>query len=316
MRIRYCRLVTAALAGWLALTGPAAAGTEHANEHGTGGLVFAPHPTLKLAQQELVISADRVGITYTVRNDAETAQTILVTFPLPDLEAGPVSEGEVQLADDPTNFVKAAILVDGQPVMPQVEQRAYALGLDITALLIATGLDIFPATPDLATRIANLSEAHRLEMLQRGILKEDGGTSIPAWTLKTVAHWRQTFAPRRSTTLQHSYRPIIGVTTFGTEALPGLRKRVCLDTAQEQAIGRLPNFGRDGATIKTVSYVASTSGESLGPAQRFKLIVETGDVDTVVATCREGLKRTGPMQLEWNASDYTIDDDLLFAFAR
>lgn len=306
-------LLSIALA-WQPVTVAAA---DISTEVGAGGLSFAANPSIKIEQQDVLITPDRITVTYTLRNEANSQQSIYVSFALPDLDANAVVEGELALAAaDSINFVQFATTADGQPITVLTEQRATALGLDVTNLLSVSGIPQMPTADGLPARLEALTEAQRIGLLERGILKEDGTSLAPAWSVKTVAYWRQSFAPEQTTTIQHSYRPIVGISAFRTDALPNLRKRACITAAHETAIAKLPSSASGAPTLTSITYATTSSADALGPARRFRLIVERGDPLTVIATCRDGLKQTGPMQFDWNATDYVPEDDFQFVFAR
>jgi hypothetical protein len=282
-----------------------------------GGLAFAGNPSLRIEQQDVLITRDKIEVTYKLRNSADTQQAILIAFAAPDLDANAATEDEVALPSaDPTNYVGSSTTVDGQPVTLGIEQRAMALGLDVTGRLQAAGLDLFPYAAGLAAKLDGLATEKRLDLLERGILRDDGANALPAWTLKTVGHWRQAFAPQQTITIVHAYRPIASALPRSDEVMAVQRQRACLTPAQERQIAELPTEGGVTATVTTVGYGATPGGDGLGPVGRFRLIVEAADTLTIVATCREGLKRTGPLQFDWSASDYTPDEDYHLLFAR
>jgi Domain of unknown function (DUF4424) len=286
-------------------------------ELGTGGLAFAANPSIRIEKQDVVIAEDKIMLTYVLSNSAGSPQSIFVSFAWPDLEAGMLADGAHGPGPgNPENFMAAATLVDGQPITPRAEQRAQALGLDTTSALAAARLPLFPLGESIGPALERLSASQRLDLLERGILKEDGPDVVPAWTLKTVAFWRQTFAAGQTITVVHTYRPIAGVSDYRSDAMPSLHKRACLTPAQESAMAKLSSATRVVPQLKMVSYQATPGADALGPVRNFRLIVETKDSQTVVASCREGIKRTSPMQLEWSSQDYSPDEDFLFLFAR
>ena len=282
-----------------------------------GGLAFAANPSVTIEQQDLVIGSASIAVTYTLRNAAQSPQSIVVTFSLPELDASALADGEVTLpAAEPTNYIQFSPKVDGQAPAVKVEQRAIALGLDVSSTLTAAGIPLFPFGTTSASKLSDLSAADRLDLLERGILKEEGSAVVAAWTLKTVAYWRQTFAPGQTITIANSYRPISGAAPSRPEALPTLRKRFCLSTAQEAAIAKLPVEGGVAPTATSVAYLTTAGADQLGPARRFRMLIETNDQLTIVAMCRDGLKRTGPMQLEWTGTEHTLDEDMHILFVR
>jgi hypothetical protein len=305
------------LSCWLGLAYPGvAAASEASVELGAGGLSFAANPSLRIDQQDVLVTPDRISVTYTVRNEASIPQSIYVSFQLPDLDANAITDAEVAIVgNNPTNFVQATTLVDGQPVVLKTEQRAMALGLDITGVLTTAGVALYPFAEATPAHLEALSAPQRLEMLERGILKEDGSSVVPSWSLKTVSYWRQSFAPGQVVTILHSYHPVAGTTAYSAEVMPAQRKRACVSAVNESAIAKLSDGGT-APMLTSIGYVATPGAEALGPVRRFRLIVETSDPNMVVASCRDGLKQTGPMQFDWSASDYTPDEDFQLLFAR
>ena len=308
----------AAIAAWAMLVSATAGyAAETSVEVAAGGLAFAGNPSITLEQQDVLITADAITISYELRNKAQSAQAILVTFALPELDANAVADAELILPSaEPANYVQFLPKADGQPVAFKIEHRAIALGLDVTSSLNSAGIPLFPFGSGAAAKLADLGSAERLDLLERGILKEDGPAAVAAWTLKTVAYWRQTFAPQQTITVVLSYRPIAGIAVYNPETLQTLRKRTCVTPAIERAIAQLPSEGGVAPVLTSVGFLASAGADLLGPARRFRMIIETSDRLTIVATCREGLVRTGPMQLEWTASDHIHEDDLHVLFAR
>lgn len=282
-----------------------------------GGLSFAANASIRIEQQDVLITPDKISITYALRNSASSRQSIYVSFAMPDLDANAVADGDIALAaNDPVNFVQFATLVDGQPITISGEQRATALGLDVTNLLSVSGIPLVPATDRWSANLEAMTPAQRLELLERGILKEEGANLAPAWSVRTVAYWRQTFAPEQTITIQHSYRPIAGISSYSADAISASRKRSCVSAAHETAIAKLTSTSGDAPTLTSITYGATPNADALGPIRRFRLIIESTDAQTVIASCREGLKQAGPMQLDWNATDYVPDEDFQLLFAR
>lgn len=295
-------------------TGYAAAGSV---ELAAGGLSFAANPSIIIERQVLVISPDTITVTYALRNNAQSAQALVVTFALPELDANAVADSELVLpSDTPTNYVQFQPRVDGQAVTYNVEQRATALGLDITDTLKRVGIPLFPFGTGAAAKLTELVDSDRIELLERGVLKEDGTSIVASWTLRSIAHWRQTFLSGQTTTITQTYRPIVGTAGLKPETMQLHRKRSCVTPAFETALAQLPSEGGIGPVLTSVGFLATVGTDTLGPARRYRLIIETSDRMMIASTCREGLKRTGPMQFEWTTSDHTPDEDLHVLFAR
>ncbi len=288
---------------------------ELSPEMATGAIAFAANASIILESQEVVITQDRITVTYGLRNNASMPQSLLLTFAMPDLDVAAIADKETAAEKfEQHNFIGAATQVDGQPVTMLFEQRALALGLDVTASLKAARLPLVSAAGTFSQKLAALEPGLRLDLLERGILKEDGPAIVPAWTVKSVGYWRQTFSPGPAT-IVHTYQPIAGSGDYHADLLPVLRKRHCLTAAQEGAIAAL-SLRRSAAQLTSIGYLATAGGDAFGPARRFRIIIEMSDPATLVASCREGLRRTGPLQLEWSATDYSHEEDLQVLFAR
>lgn len=296
---------------------PRPAAAESSVELIAGGLLFAGNPLVRIDRQEVLITRDRITVTYALRNTSNTPQAIHIAFPLPDIDAMAVADEELALpARDAANFVQSQTTVDGQPVTLKLEQRAVALALDVTTTLRDAGFDLFPYASANAGKPDALSPELRLDLLERGILKDDGASIAPAWTLKSVAHWRQPLLADQTITIVHSYQPVTANADRSDEAIAAHRKRSCLTPSQESALAALPSVNGAPPTMTTIGYAASPAADALGPIARFRLIVESADANVVVASCREGLRRTGPMQLEWSATDVSLDEDIHIMMAR
>jgi Domain of unknown function (DUF4424) len=318
-------LLAAALAGIAAtaLGGAASNGQAAAdaradlrNEIATGGLIFAPNLNLEIEQQDVTISADLTQVTYAIRNNDSAAQTIVIAFPLADIDANVPPEMHTEFAvATPANFMDFVITVDGRRPTTTLEQRAHAVGLDVTKAIIDAGLPMFPLSADLAQRISDLDPAVRTDLIERGVLRLDDDQLLPAWTLKTTAHWRQSFPAGQTLALLLAYKPMAGRNPFSSGNLQPLKKAVCVDAAQEQSVMRLASAGAP-LTMVSVAYSAHPGAEALGPVGRFRLIVDRATPKSVVATCRQGLSLSGPTTYDWTAINYAVDEDFRVMFVR
>ena len=318
MSLRIHSLVAALAVALASLMPVMAEAVEPSVEVSGGGLAFAPNAALSIETQDVVIAPAKLAVTYAIRNSSTDAQTILIAFPMPDLDANIVAETDVTLPDaDTLNFVRANTTVDGQPVATRIEQRAMAVGLDVSATLKSFDLPLFPFADGVGLKIEALDPAKRQELIDSGILKEDGGVIVPAWTLKSVAFWKQKFNAGQTVTIAHSYIPITAVSDYSEESLAPVRDRVCLAPPVESAIAKLtPDAAVGAVKITTVGFNSVAGADGLGAARRFRLIIEMADPKTIVSTCWDGMKKTGPMQMEWSSTDFVQSEDLSVMFAR
>jgi Domain of unknown function (DUF4424) len=293
---------------------------EPQTEIAAGGLIFSANLNLKLDEQDLTITAEAVQVNYAIRNSDSADHTITMAFPFPDIDGSTPPEvfGKLDpaaLSVWPANFMDVVIAVDGRRPSYAIEQRAIAVGLDVTKVISDAGLPLFPQSADLAQRLADLDPAVRSDLIERGILKLDDDVLSPTWTLKTTAYWRQLFPAGQTLPVSLQYHPIVGHNAFSSGALQPLKKGACIDAGAEQSIMRLASAGAPMVMV-AVAYVAHAGSEALGPVGRFRLMVETSDAKSIVATCRQGFTKTSPTTSDWMATNYATDEEFRFLFVR
>jgi Domain of unknown function (DUF4424) len=289
---------------------------ELKTELAAGGLIFSSNLNLALDQHEIMISSEVVQASYAIRNRDASDHTITIAFPFPDVDGNAssnlFSKLDPVLADGwPANFMDMVIAVDGRRPTYALEQRAIAVGLDITKVITDAGLPLFPQSVDLSQRVADLDAAVRSDLIERGILKVDDDIVSPGWAVKTTAYWRQPFPAGQTLSLVLTYKPFTGRNAFSSGALQPLKKAACIDVLAEQSIMRLASEGAP-LDMVAVGYLAHPGAEALGPAGRFRLTVETPTVKSIVATCRQGLSKTSPTTNDWVATDYALDEEFRF----
>jgi hypothetical protein len=325
MRIGLKRSLIAALllcassaVGWAASSSDGR--PELQSEIAAGGLIFSGNLNLTIEQQDLTMTPDAVQVSYAIRNGDSADHTITIAFPFPDVDGSTLPDvfGKVDPASTnawPANFMDVVIAVDGRRPNYAIEQRAIAVGLDVTKALSDAGLSLFPQAPDLEQRVIDLDPAARLDLIERGILKVDDGVIAANWTLKTTAHWRQPFPAGETLPLALNYKPLVGRNAFSSGALQPLKKGVCVDASLEQAITTRASEG-DAMMMTAVSYVAHPGAEALGPVGRFRLTIETSDPKSIVATCRQGLIKIGPTTNDLTAVNHAMDEEFRVLFVR
>ncbi|MCB1432979.1 MAG: DUF4424 family protein, partial [Alphaproteobacteria bacterium] len=112
---------------------------------GAGGLELVHADTIHMSEERLFISTGKVAVDYVFYNQSDVAKTYLVAFPMPLIEPSTYYEGDIALADrEADNFLNFKTIVDGQPVMPDLELRAFSGPVDITDQLKAAGLPLNP----------------------------------------------------------------------------------------------------------------------------------------------------------------------------
>lgn len=312
------------------LAGTPAVANDSTAELGAGGLVFVINDDVSMESEDLYVSVDEVRVDYRFLNTAAEERTVTVAFPMPDLEGSPFESFGVP---DPEqdNFLDFEVLVDGRPVAVNLQQRAFAAGVDVTAMLGEAGVPLMPFAPAAREAVEALDAEVLERWLRLGILVkntyDDDGTGMkdhyePYWTLKTTYYWEMAFPPGREVRVQHRYRPSVG----GTAGLSFLedgklkdrqydvyRQKYCLDGGFEKAISRLvtpadPYGG--GAMENRLSYILTTGRNWQGTIKRFRLTVDKGAPSNIVSFCAEGVKKTGPTTFEVVHDDFYPLEDL------
>src|SRR5215475_10810422 len=127
-----------------ALAAAAASANDSTAELATGGLVFVRNENVEMRSEDLTISAKEVQVRYRFFNKSDKAVTVLVAFPMPEIEVdGP--DAKIALpTDDPVNLLASATTENGRPVTTKVEQRVLAVGLDRTQVLRDLGVPLAP----------------------------------------------------------------------------------------------------------------------------------------------------------------------------
>ena len=289
-----------------------------ARELAAGGLIILPDHALLLDVYDLSIAHDEVRASYTVTNLAAEARTVMVTFPLPDIDTLGLIDYTVALPKlDAANFVGATYTVDGVAVEPGIEQRAQSLGLDVTSALSAHDVPLFPFRADVAERLRQLEPAIGKDFAQRGILRQEGDKLVPAWTLKTTAFWRQSFAPGKATVLTLTYTPVLGSGRPDTATIDHMSKTYCLDNDAEAVVTEYASAPAIGPPpLIWLSYTLTHVAAWTLPAAKFRLRIAKPAPDSLMLSCRQDFKRIGPTVYEWTAKDFYPDDDIAVLFTR
>jgi hypothetical protein len=321
------RVIVAALLSAL-VVGEALANDTTA-QLGTGGLIFVRTDAVAMESEDLYISPEEVRVAYTFRNISEGDVESVVAFPMPDIEANPYANVSIpDMASD--NFLDFTVTVDGKPLEPTLDQRAFAAEVDVTDDLKAAGIPLLPFGEAAEKALAKLPDGKRADWISRGIVMidtYDGGEgmkdhTIPFWTLKSTYWWRMSFPKGKAVDVRHSYKPSVGATvglTFVTDGKVGgeqrdlYRQKYCIDGAFERAVQKAVDAAEEYVTPyyeNWISYVLTTGGNWAANIGSFKLTIDKGKADSLVSFCGEGVKKTGPTTFEMTATDFYPQKDI------
>lgn len=302
-------LRSAALAACLAFAAPALANDTSA-ELAAGGLVLTKTDAVAMRSEDLYISAEAVRVRYVFENTSGKDVTLRVAFPMPDIGGDGFFMHDVSIpVDDPANILGFTTRVDGKPVRAQVEQKAFASGVDRTAWLVANKIPLALHQDAAAAAMEALPAAKRKEAIDLGLYDEEQG---PVWVLKTTYHWLQAFPAGRPIVVEHAYTPSVGATvatSIGSDYGQETRAKYCVDPDLERTSRRLDGPG-GGFVERWIEYVLVTGGNWSRPIGDFRLVVDKGAPQNLVSFCLDGVKKIGPTQFEVRRKNWRPDRDL------
>jgi hypothetical protein len=322
-----CIILAATLAAALASS---ALANDSTAELAAGGLVLTRTDAIVMKSEDLYISAEEVRVRYVFLNTSGKDVTTRVAFPMPDF-GGPeffFHPTNIPNEDAPANILDFTTKIDGKAVKMEVEQKAFALGVDRTQWLTSRGIPLGLHLKGATGRLDALPEDTREEAVSLGIAapdEYDAGKGMethwnPAWTLKTTFHWQQTFPAGREIVVEHRYRPAVGSSVGTVVGVPGFqtipewaqtRNRYCIDKGFLAAVKKAqgaqdyPPF-----TEQRIAYILKTGGNWAGPIGDFRMVIDKGSADSLVSFCATGVKKVGPTQFEVRYTDWTPDRDL------
>lgn len=313
----------------LALAAAPALANDTMAQLGTGGLVFVRSDAVSMDSEDLFISADEIRVDYAFTNTGAEDVDSVVAFPMPDIR-GHIDEMAAIPVDSSDNFLGFSVEAEGRPIVPQLEQRAFSADLDVTDLLRAHGVPLFPYGAAVEAAVAALPQATRDDWVARGILYpeeyDDGGgwkkEWTPVWRLKSTYWWRMTFPAGRQVHVSHRYKPSVGATVATTfledgkargETYELYKARYCMDAsfvrAVEAAAAKRPDLY--SPYYETwISYILRTGGNWASPIGRFRLTIDKGSTRNLVSFCGTGVRKIGPTTFEMTAEDFYPERDL------
>lgn len=309
---------------------PASANDSSA-ELSTGGLIFVHNPDIEMRSEDLFISAREVHVRYRFFNSSPRDVTILVAFPMPEIQVNGPDEVISLPTEDAENFLAFTTTVNGKPVATDVEQRVTAAGIDRTQLLRSLGIPLAPHLRSTNEALDRLPADKWQDFLRLGIAEieeYDTGRGMqrhlaPRWGLHTTFYWEQTFPGLAEVVVEHRYKPSVGATVQTALGSPNVstepwyeeyKAKYCLDDeflATVERARRAAN-SRTGAPYseQRIDYILRTGANWSGPIRDFRLVVDKGEADSLVSFCGEDVKKISDTQFEMRRADYTPDGNL------
>ncbi|MCV3208987.1 DUF4424 domain-containing protein [Mesorhizobium sp. YC-39] len=313
----------------LAICAAPALANDSVAELGTGGLILSRSDAVAMESEDLFISADKVTVDYVFRNNTDKDVDSIVAFPMPDIEGDP-NEMPAIPEDQSDNFLGFEVTIDGVAAKPQLEQKVFALGIDISADLKAQNVPFYPFGDAAKAALAKLPPAVADDWVNRGIIIEDTSDDgsgmktvyVPFWQLRSTYWWRSTFPANKAVHVAHHYKPSVGGTSSVSFFYDGkfqgqyaaYKTRYCMDDAFENAIRKAAKADPDGTPKyfeNRIAYILTTGGNwASGSIGKFKLTIDKGDPKNLVSFCGDNVRKVGPTTFEMTADDFYPEHDI------
>jgi len=301
----------------LALTGGTALANGVVTERRAGGLVFKKTDTIGISSEELFVSRQEIRVSYIYNSIAKAPQSVLISFPMPEipLDDGPDTEDALMndKIPDKRNYMNFKVRVDGQEINARLVERALFKGKDISARLKRDNVPLLLAAHMQADKIKPLPESVKKALVGEELFSfsESNEFYSPNWNYQVLFEWEQDFKPGQ-TKVDISYRPIAGDSSdYGDYFDKGAGvKKYCVDPAIRTAIKKVT--GR--YEVARLGYVLKTARFWNGPIGKFRLVVDKGSPENLVAFCPQSAKKISPTQFEWSATNFVPDRDLEVVF--
>ncbi|RWP32754.1 DUF4424 domain-containing protein [Mesorhizobium sp.] len=313
----------------LALSATPVFANDSIAELGTGGLILSRSDAVAMESEDLYISPEKVTVDYVFRNNTDKDVDAIVAFPMPDIEGDP---NEMPAIPDgqSDNFLGFEVTIDGVAAKPQLEQKAFALGIDISADLKSQNVPFYPFGDAARAALAKLPQAVADDWIDRGLIIEDTADDgsgmktvyVPFWQLRSTYWWRSTFPANKAVRVAHRYKPSVGATSSVSFFYDGqfqgqyaaYKTRYCMDGAFENAIRKAAKSTPDGTPRyfeNRIAYVLTTGGNwATGSIGKFKLTVDKGDPKNLVSFCGENVRKVGPTRFEMTAENFYPEHDI------
>jgi hypothetical protein len=314
----------------LALAGPASSNDSTA-ELAAGGLQLTKNPAIEMRSEDLFISDKQVRVRYRFANTSAKDVTVTVAFPMPDITTEGVDDTISIPTKSPTNILGFSTLVDGKPVVAQVEQKAIKGGLDQTAYLRSLHIPLAPHLQSTNKLLDTLPQATKDALVARhlAVIDEYGfDANKPlekhweaTWTLKTTYFWQQTFPAGRELAVEHRYTPSVGEsagTRWGSSdfakdpSYAKSRAHYCVDDGFLASVRKTMKPGDDYAQLmeERIEYILTSGANWAKPIGTFKMVIDKGAPANIVSFCGEGVRKISPTEFEVDHTNFTPTRDV------
>lgn len=300
-------------------------------EIGAGGIVLARNYEVWLEKEDLFLSRDLVTVDYVFKNHSETDVETVVAFPMPPIAGNP--DGDVSIpVREGDNFLGFTVSIDGKPVTPQLQQRIYAAGVDVTEDFLKQGIPSLPYGDPTWDALDKLPPEVVADWVRRGLIvveEWDAGKgmekhAMPRWELRSAYWWNATFPAGREVKVSHRYKPAVGATAGLNFYWDGNKSdywdsyadKYCIDESFRKALDKA-SAEASGLFEHRLDYVLTSGGNwANGTIGEFHLTVDKGSPDLLVSFCGTGVKKTGATRFEMTAKDFWPEKDIHLLFVE
>ena len=298
----------------------------------TGGLQFVQSGEVTMEEEHLSISPDIITVDYVFRNNADRDIATVIAFPLPDITGSP--DMNIAIPDwESDNFLDFKATQEGAPIAVNLQQKAFALSLDVTPDLVKAGIPLTPFGEKVGAALDRLDPETAKDWVSRGIVIEeewDQGEGMkkhltPYWRLQSAYWWKTTFPAKADVKVNHVYKTGMGGTVglsflddsgaVGGERWEDYKVKYCVDDdlkkTLEKSIAAAPEDRKSSTYVENwISYVLTTGGNWAGSINKFKLTIDKGAPGNLVSFCGTNVKKTGPTTFEMEAQEFWPERDL------
>jgi hypothetical protein len=284
---------------------------------GAGGLQLTTTADIAMVKEDLHIATDKITVDYVFRNRSAETLRHFVAFPMPEIPSWSEFSGDMPVNfSGGDNFMNFSVSVDGKPVTAQLEERALAGPIDVTAELTALGIPLNPAAGEAERKLSTFKEDQLKDLIAAQAVQSRGdGSYEPAWRWRATWYWLQEFPAGRDIQVSHSYEPATGGWFYYSEMMNDaeITAAACIDDGLKRAVDKGADGNRTYITVNEIKYILTTGGNWAGNIGDFRLTVDKGAPDNLVSFCGEGINKTGPTTFEMRKRDFhpTRDLDIL-----
>jgi hypothetical protein len=220
------------------------------------------------------------------------------------------------------------LTVDGKPVSPKAEIRAFKKDEDITDKIKSLGLPVSVLDPRMKSAIAKIPKLERIELEQdHWIVNEEpdapGKTEQsmwPWWQTRIQFYWTQHFPANGTVHVSHTYVPVVGGSYIDDDGSHVAQRYCGVDALQQIKALKSKVSGRQepGLSLwwRSVQYILTTANNWSGPIKHFHLEIDSDAPDEILLTCMPSIKQTSPTRYEFDASDFHPERNLDLAILQ